>query len=58
MAACAFVAGGSGLSGVWKPAGLGVYLWSIFASCGISSDTFDRGTEDDESVIKELLREW
>lgn len=58
MAACVFAAGGPDLSGVWKPAGLGVNLRSIFASCGISKDTFDRGTEEDESVIKELLREW
>lgn len=58
MAACAFVAGGSGLCGTWDPAGLGVNLRSILASCGISSETFDRGTEEDESVLKELLRAW
>lgn len=57
MVGCAFVAGGSGLSGVWKSAGLGVNLRSIFASCGMSSETFDRGTEEDESVMVELLRE-
>lgn len=53
-----FVDGGSGLWGAWTPAGLGVNLRSIFASCGISRETFDRGTEEDESVLMELLREW
>lgn len=57
MAGGAFAAGGSGLWGVGNPAGLGVNLRSMFASCGISSETFDRGTEEDESVLMELLRE-
>lgn len=58
MACCVFVAGGSDLSWGWKSAGLGLNLRSVFASCGVSSETFDRGTEEVESVITELLREW
>lgn len=57
MAGCGVVAGGSGLWGAWNPAGLGVNLRSMFASCGMSSETFDLGTEEDESVLMELLRE-
>lgn len=57
MAGCVFVAGGSDLSCGRKSAGLGVNLRSIFASCGISSEIFDRGIEEVESVITELFRE-
>lgn len=58
MAGCVCVAGGSGLSWGWKSAGLGVNLRSIFASCGMSREMFERGIEEVESVITELLREW
>lgn len=58
MVGCGLVAGGSDLWGVWNPAGLGVNLRSKLASCGISNEIFDRGTEEDESVLMELLREW